>query len=171
MYRSLVVTTLLLVLALPASAEIEQITVKVDGLACAFCVYGLEKSLKRVDGVGEVKVFLDEGRAELRPQADKPVDLAAIAPAIRQSGYTPREITLKATGKYQEWNGRPTLVVDTSGTRLFLDGTDMVRKLTEAITTAGKDRNVSVLGKLKQEQPAGHHGHPQTLLIESFQVQ
>lgn len=170
MARSLVVTTLLLVLALPAQAQIEQITVKVDGLSCALCVYGLDKALKKIDGIGEVKIFLDAGRAELTPRPGKSVDLAAIEPAIRQSGYTPREITLKATGKYEEWKGRPTLILDENGTRFFLDGTDVVRKLTETLAAGGKDRRITVVGRVRQEQPSGHHGHPQTLLLESFQV-
>lgn len=170
MNRSFAMAMLLLFLALPAYAQIEQITVKVDGLACAFCAYGLEKDLKKVEGIGEVKVFVDEGRAELRSQPEKAVDLDAIEPSIRRSGYTPRDVTVKATGKYVEWNGRPTLILPDDGTRFFLDGTDTVRKLTEALAVAGQERKVTLVGKLKQEQPSGHHGHPHTLLVETFQL-
>lgn len=34
-----------------ASGEPASVQVKIDGLSCLFCVYGLEKKLKRVEGI------------------------------------------------------------------------------------------------------------------------
>ena len=36
----------IVLLASISPAQINQVTVKVDGLACAFCAYGLQKGLK-----------------------------------------------------------------------------------------------------------------------------
>ena len=56
----------IVLLASISQAQISQVTVKVDGLACAFCAYGLQKGLKRVEGVRDVKVHVDAGKAELQ---------------------------------------------------------------------------------------------------------
>ncbi len=34
---------------------------RVDGLACPFCAYGIEKKLKSIDGVSNIHVDLDNG--------------------------------------------------------------------------------------------------------------
>ena len=33
-----------------------KITIEVDGLACPFCAYGLEKNLKEIDGVENIEI-------------------------------------------------------------------------------------------------------------------
>jgi mercuric ion binding protein len=33
----------------------------VDGMSCPFCVYGIEKRLKKIDGIGNVRVDLAQG--------------------------------------------------------------------------------------------------------------
>ena len=38
------------------SAEIKSIAVTVNGLACPFCAYGIEKKIKRLNGVKEIKI-------------------------------------------------------------------------------------------------------------------
>ena len=35
----------------PSAAAVETMTVQVDGLVCPFCVYGLEKQLKKLHDV------------------------------------------------------------------------------------------------------------------------
>ncbi len=34
---------------------------RVDGLACPYCAYGVEKKLKAIEGVGKIDVNLDAG--------------------------------------------------------------------------------------------------------------
>ena len=36
-------------------------TMRVDGLACPYCAYGVEKKLKKIDGIKTVTVDLDKG--------------------------------------------------------------------------------------------------------------
>ena len=47
-----------LLLGTQVQAEVSHVSVAVDGLGCPFCVYGLEKHLKQVDGVKNVAVQL-----------------------------------------------------------------------------------------------------------------
>ena len=47
------------------AGEVSQIVISVEGLACPFCVYGLEKKLKNVDEVQGVTIDLKTGAAVL----------------------------------------------------------------------------------------------------------
>ncbi|MDA2917707.1 heavy-metal-associated domain-containing protein, partial [Nitrospinae bacterium AH_259_B05_G02_I21] len=46
-------------------ADIEQMVLRVDGLACPFCAYGLEKKLSRLEGVQELDIEMDSGTVTL----------------------------------------------------------------------------------------------------------
>lgn len=73
-----------------ALAESGRYALVVDGLACPFCAYGIEKHLRRVEGVqnvdvdvagGRVLVTVAEGGTLAEPQARK---------AIEDAGFTLR---------------------------------------------------------------------------------
>ncbi len=51
--KKAVAVALLMVLAAPnlAAAAVEQVSVRIDGLACPFCAYNIEKRVKTLDGV------------------------------------------------------------------------------------------------------------------------
>lgn len=71
----------------------EQQTIEVDvtGMTCPFCVYGTEKTLKKLDGVERVDVSLDKKKARIVMQAGKKADIAAIKNAITDAGFTAGE--------------------------------------------------------------------------------
>ena len=52
---------LALSLLLPMAAGAAQYQLRVDGLACPFCAYGIEKELKRTDGVQGLDIDIDAG--------------------------------------------------------------------------------------------------------------
>ena len=72
----------------------------VDGLACPFCAFGIEKRLNKVDGVSDiqvdiadsvVRVVMDEGQILTENQARQAVDeagftLRSFSPAEGQTG-------------------------------------------------------------------------------------
>lgn len=151
-------------------AQIRQVTVTVDGLACAFCAYGLQKGLKRVEGVRDVKVFVDAGKAELEFNKGVPIGLEEIGPAVKRAGYTPREIRIKATGRLGDWNGTPALFVEGNGEKLLLNGSDVLKKMLQDVKAKGDKAEVTALGTLEQLMPAEHHGHPLTLRLEDFNI-
>jgi len=74
------------------------VKVRVDGLACAFCAYGLEKKLKRVEGVTNLEIDLDRGLAILHFEADARVDEDVLAEKVREAGFTRRRITVEEPG-------------------------------------------------------------------------
>lgn len=91
---------LLVVIVAPGWAGTEQkIVVRVDGLSCPFCGFGLEKKLKRIEGVQEVKLLVDKGLAELRLAEGKTVTEAEVRKAVEAAGFTPREVTFHGAAR------------------------------------------------------------------------
>ncbi len=102
---------LLVVLPRSARAEMPRIELRVDGLACAFCAYGLEKKLKRLDGVQHIDIRLNEGRVILQFEPDAAPDLDAIRTAVRKAGFTLRQIRVTVLGRVASENTRWVLRV------------------------------------------------------------
>lgn len=81
----LAITALGLLLWSASASAGERYVLGVDGLACPFCAYGIEKQLLRLDGVesaetdvksGQVVVTLREGATLDEPTARKAVEAA-----------------------------------------------------------------------------------------------
>ena len=65
-YLLLAVSLGILLHAAPANAALVSAELRVHGLSCPFCAFGIEKKLLDVDGGEDVGVFLDDGRIALR---------------------------------------------------------------------------------------------------------
>ncbi len=52
---------LLMAWSLTAWAGNTQYTMRVDGMACPYCAYGIEKKLKAIEGIQEIDIDLDKG--------------------------------------------------------------------------------------------------------------
>ena len=74
------------------------VTLLIDGMTCASCVARIEKALRAVPGVTAAAVNLATERAEVHFSG--PVNVDAVATAIRNAGYTPviETIELSITG-------------------------------------------------------------------------
>lgn len=81
-----------------ANAEIKTIAVSVDGLACPFCAYGIEKKIKRLKGVKEIKILLNAGTVILKCTENKSPAFADVRSAVKDAGFTPRVMKLTAHG-------------------------------------------------------------------------
>ncbi len=81
-----------------ANAEIKSIAVSVDGLACPFCAYGIEKKIKRLKGVKEIKILLNAGTVTLKCSENKSPAFADVWSAIKDAGFTPRSMKITAPG-------------------------------------------------------------------------
>ncbi len=81
-----------------ANAEIQSIAVSVDGLACPFCAYGIEKKIKRLKGVKEIKILLNAGTVILKCTENKSPAFADVRTAVKDAGFTPRLMKITAQG-------------------------------------------------------------------------
>ncbi len=101
--KQTVAAALLMVLVGPsqAVAEVEQVSVRIDGLACPFCAYNIEKRVKTLDGVdrgARIVTSVEHGTAKFPWKAGVVFDPEAVRKAIQQAGFTPREISVTVTG-------------------------------------------------------------------------
>ncbi len=91
-------------LLLPATGLFAQnsVEVQVDGLACPFCAYGLEKKLSDLDGVDSIKIDIEKGMVTLIIQEDKTINEEVIKEKIKEAGFTPGKITFDKSAQKKE---------------------------------------------------------------------
>lgn len=148
-----------------AAAQIEKVTVKVDGLACPFCVKGIEKHLKKVDGVQQVSTSLKKGEVHLRYRDSAQFDLSSIEEAIEDGGFTPGATTLTAVGVVPK-NGETFEFTTKGAENTFLLHEPHAEKLPQGKTlkqaTVAKLREVAT-SKAKVRITGRVHSHKETL--------
>ncbi|WP_461480654.1 heavy-metal-associated domain-containing protein [Porticoccus sp.] len=64
--------------------------VGVDGLACPFCAYGIEKQLQKLDGVKSVETDIAKGRVVVTMDDGKVLDRPLVEQAVKNAGFTLR---------------------------------------------------------------------------------
>lgn len=62
----------------------------VDGLACPFCSYGIEKQLHKLDGVDRVETNIKLGQIVVQMLAGKFLERAQVEEAIEKAGFSLR---------------------------------------------------------------------------------
>ena len=65
---------------------LNQVTLEVKGMSCGHCVKSVETSVGNLDGVGQVKVYLESGKVDVSYEEDK-VTLDKIKDTIDEQGY------------------------------------------------------------------------------------
>jgi len=63
--------------------------VKVDGLGCPFCAFGLEKKFKEFKGLKNVKIDMETGVFTFTLPSSTPLSISDIENQVDQAGYTP----------------------------------------------------------------------------------
>jgi mercuric ion binding protein len=79
--------------------------VRVDGLSCPFCAYGLEKKLKSIDGVEKLEIKINDGLAILTYKDGAKIDKDVITKKVKEAGFTPGEITIGTAQEQKMANG------------------------------------------------------------------
>lgn len=101
-FKGLNVMATFLLLTLVSSsysfAQVEGLRLRVDGLACPFCAYGLEKKLKSLEGIESLNISIKQGTSELKFKENNNVDLAKIKTMVKDAGYTLKSMTITAAG-------------------------------------------------------------------------
>ena len=72
----------------PLSAEIQEVKIKVKGISCPFCVYGLESHIKKVNGVDKVTTNLKKSEVTLQYKSTASFNLDSIQKAVTEGGFT-----------------------------------------------------------------------------------
>ena len=85
-------TVLALLLAVWASTAAlgatQSYRLKVDGLACPFCAYGIEKKLGALDGVERLETNIKDGTVVVTMKDGAVLDEATAKQAVKDAGFT-----------------------------------------------------------------------------------
>jgi mercuric ion binding protein len=74
----------------------------VDGLACPFCAYGIEKKLSALAGVERLETDIEDGSVIVTMQDDAILDEAAAQQAVKAAGFSLRTFEQVAPGALEE---------------------------------------------------------------------
>ena len=80
--------TIMLMFALTAAVSAETIKTTVNGMVCAFCATGIEKTFRKQSEVESVKVDLKEKLVTIKTKPGKTLSDAKVKEIVTYSGYT-----------------------------------------------------------------------------------
>ena len=86
--RTTAFTLSLLLLPLIAFAAPTQYQLQVDGLACPFCAYGIEKELKRTDGVESLEIDINAGTVTVTMAEGATMTETQASRIVEDAGFT-----------------------------------------------------------------------------------
>jgi len=166
----------------PLYAQIEQVILRVDGLACPFCAYGLEKKITQIEGTQSYDVDMKEGKVYVDLSEDAKVNIDAFRKAVKEAGFTLRTVFLKARGTVEKTETGFALVVGASHEKLLLfESEKMVKKYHQGddpnslamseelsgqlLRIAGERKEVKIEGRVH-----AHGGLPSGLAVEKLEI-
>lgn len=80
----------LLLLAAHAQAAQPAYQLRVDGLACPFCAYGLEKKLGAIEGVQRIEVDIATGTVTVTMAEGAMLEETTAKQAVKEAGFSLR---------------------------------------------------------------------------------
>lgn len=128
MVSVLLIVLVVLGLARPVKAEIERITLRVDGLACPFCAYGLEKKITKIKGVSSYDVDMKEGKVFIGVKPEAQIELNSLYQVVKEAGFTLRSISLRVKGKISQSELGLVLLVGGSNDKFILLESEAILK-------------------------------------------
>lgn len=154
----------------PTHAAVESVTIRVDGIACPFCAYNIEKRLRTLPGVdrgSRIVTSVENGTAVFAWTAGVLFEPTAARQAVRQAGFTPREIYVTAAGmvgiRRSEGEAGPEIhladvaadlaVVITRGERP--DWQESWAELLDTVSGSSTPMRIRVTGLVEEDEPEG----------------
>jgi len=137
--------------------ERDAITVKVDGLGCPFCAYGLEKKFKELKVVKDVKIELETGIFTFTYPAADTIGIEKIKAQVDKAGYTPVQVDIvRADGSIEtsvEDTATENVVEANASEQIFVAGNcgmckariEKAAKDMEGVNEANWDKKTQIL--------------------------
>jgi len=135
-------------LALPASAQVQQVKIGVNGLVCAVCSFSVEKALGKRDDVASAKVDLKDKAVVVAPKPNFAFSPESFRQTIKKAGFQAREFELVVRGRIERNGETYALVLDDAGTRFLL------RPSSTASLGPAEGKLVQLRAKVVSEKPA-----------------
>jgi copper chaperone CopZ len=99
MMKSAILVMITMMMSVPALRAEDQAVIRVDGLACPFCAYGLEKKIGQMEGVADYDVDLKTGNVILGLSENSKLNLQDVKAAVKESGFTFKSMQILRDGK------------------------------------------------------------------------
>lgn len=133
-------------LASSAFSTILKADIGVNGLACPFCAYGLEKKLEAL-GVKSLEIKMDEGKA-LVEFSNQSVSVKKIEKAVKNAGFSTRYLRLTVLGMLELVDGDDMLRGKNTDVLYRLENNSKLKELKSVID--GKEIIIKVGGDFKK---------------------
>ena len=82
-----------------AMAQLIQVDQEVFGMDCAPCAYGLERGLKKMDGLEKIQVSLNKGKAYISLASENTLTLQQIQEEVKSNGFSARKAEVILQGE------------------------------------------------------------------------
>ncbi len=146
----LVALTVCVLVPLSSRAELLEAELEVNGMACPFCAFGIEKKLRAVEGVQDLTVFLDEGRIELVFSPENGASASDIEAAVKEAGFKLSGLQVEVRGTLARDTDTPVLDAGRNVRFLLLDakddGSPLVGEALEKLRASARSGVVVVSG-------------------------
>lgn len=103
--KRFLIVPLLLFWSLAALAAGTQYVMRVDGLACPYCAYGIEKKLKQIDGVEKIDVDLEKGLVTVNVREETELTEPQMKQLFKDAGFTFR--SMRMSPQHSDENNQP----------------------------------------------------------------
>lgn len=118
------------------SGQIARVDQEVYGMDCAPCAYGLERGLKKMDGLQEVRVSLNDGKAYLGLAEKNDLTLRSIQEEVKKNGFSARKAEVVLMGNATKEDGQWYIETDNERFAVSQDTSiELVQKLAVGRTT------------------------------------
>lgn len=98
--KRLLLAVSLIGMAMTAHADgLLKVQQTIFGMDCAPCAYGVQQRLKKLPGITQVVVSLNDGIASIEVAPDSPVTLEQIHDVLVDGGFTPKQAAVTVEGR------------------------------------------------------------------------
>ena len=91
--RTAILGLALLFASIAAQAKMLTYELAVDGLACPFCAYGIEKKLGAIAGVTGIEIDINKGVVRVTMSEGAKLEEPAARKAVKSAGFSLRRFT------------------------------------------------------------------------------
>lgn len=100
------------VFAQKKSKSYDKATVKVEGLGCPFCAFGLEKKFKEIKGIKNITIDMESGVMKFKAPESLALSVSAIDKQVTKAGYTAVDVIVnRANGEVDKSSVSPVATV------------------------------------------------------------